>query len=146
MRLNLCTCSVDRIGCDFHEWVPGDLKTMTWTCVSSDEQCPIARRILTKMGFSADEVERRLPISTSHGAFLWLRNRYSTWVSLEPRVRTSIVWGQIVYPLVESSSNVRKRTEPGWTYLSCHTPVSVRQIFFLRKSHDVSRRQCKLWM
>jgi len=55
-------------GCNFHEGVPGDGKTLTWTC-DCTETCPLSSRILAEMGLTPDEIEESLEYFCSFGGY-----------------------------------------------------------------------------
>lgn len=56
------------IGCNFHYKVPGDAKSITWTCAGGTDQS-IARKILTTMKLKPAEIEETLAYCTEHGGY-----------------------------------------------------------------------------
>ena len=62
-------------GCDFHLVNPNDGTSATWTCDGTDVFA-ISRRILAKMGLTANEVEQSISYFMRNGGFcdceVWL--------------------------------------------------------------------------
>lgn len=56
-------------GCNFREKTPGDIKSVTWECDSTDRSCPKASAILIKMGFKSKDVSRIIEWCAATGGF-----------------------------------------------------------------------------